>query len=138
MSPEPVRLYFACVGNSARSQMAQAFCEEVGADHVECLSGGTDPLGRVREKALTVMDEIGLDLSDHASTPVDEEDLEAADAIATMGCGQAAMPVFEPYDVADWSLDHPDSLDEYRETRDEIRGRVRALLAEHEALAEDG
>jgi arsenate reductase len=137
VSREPVVLYFACVGNSARSQMAEAFCRELGAGHVECLSGGTDPLGLVREPAATVMDELGLDLSGHASTPVAEPELDRADAIATMGCGQAAMPVFDAYEVEDWSLDHPDTLDEYRQTREVIRQRVRTLLAEHGALAED-
>lgn len=136
MAQETLRLYFACVGNSARSQMAQAFCQQLAAENVECLSGGTDPLGRAREDAITVMDEIGIDIREQDSTKVDEADLDRADRIATMGCGQAAMPVFEPYEVEDWSLDHPadGDLEAYRETRDEIRRRVRELLAEHDAL----
>lgn len=136
---EPLRLFFACVGNSSRSQMSQAFCEQLAAENVECLSGGTNPLGRVHEDAITVMDEIGIDIRHQDSTEIDEAELQKADWIATMGCGQAAMPIFEPYEVDDWSLDHPSSgdLDAYRQTRDEIRRRVRELLAEHDALADD-
>ena len=57
-----MRVLFACVGNSCRSQMAEAFCRALSRD-VECESAGSSPAERVAPNAVTVMQEIGIDIS---------------------------------------------------------------------------
>lgn len=135
---EPVRIYFACVGNAARSQMAEAICRELGTAAVECASGGSDPAGVVAGHARTAMAEVGIPLLTHESTPIDEAFVEQADLVVTMGCGEDACPAFRDVELIDWPLEDPKGRDLafYRETRDEIARRVRALLKEHGVLEE--
>lgn len=132
MTDEPLRLYFACVGNSARSQMAEAFAGDLGGDAVEAASGGTDPKGHVLPEVVEAVAEVGIDLADHESTPLDEDVVEAADLVVTMGCGEDC-PAFVGKEVRDWPLPDPAELDPagVREVRDEVEDRVRSLLAEH-------
>jgi ArsR family transcriptional regulator len=135
---DSLTVYFACVGNSGRSQMAQAFAEALG-ENVEAQSGGTDPKGHVLEHVRTAMAEVGVPVLGQSSTPIDDDTVANADAIVTMGCGADACPAFLNREVEDWPLDDPDgaSLDEVREIRDEVATRVRRLLRERGRLADD-
>ena len=62
---------FICTHNSARSQMAEGLLRYRYGDHYEVRSAGTEKT-HVRPLAIAVMDEIGIDLSDHASQTIDE------------------------------------------------------------------
>lgn len=68
MSP---RVIFLCTGNSARSQMAEAFLRRYGGDQFEVYSAGLEPKG-MHPLALRVMDEIGIDISGQRSKSVRE------------------------------------------------------------------
>lgn len=127
---EPFRIYFACVGNSGRSQMAEALCREIGGDRVECASGGSDPYGTVLDHVRTAMAEIGIPMLGYESTPIDEGFVERADLVVTMGCGEDACPAFHDAELVDWELTDPKGQDlaTVRGIRDDIGQRVRALL----------
>lgn len=127
----PLRIYFACVGNSARSQMAHGWAEKLGEEHVLVASGGSKPAGRVRAKAIEVMAEVGIDIAEHRSQPIDEAFVEQADVIVTMGCGEDDCPAFVGKQLVDWPLEDPAGQDvaTFRRVRDEIEARVRELLA---------
>src|ERR1700722_14608780 len=60
-----------CTGNSARSQMAEGLLRHDAGDRFEVASAGTRP-GQVRSEAIAVMNELGIDISDHRSKHVDE------------------------------------------------------------------
>lgn len=139
MGDERLRLYFACVGNSARSQMAQAWAEALGGDTVEAASGGTDPKGEVLPEVVEAMAEAGIDLSGAASTGVDKGAVDRADVVVTMGCGEDCR-AFAGTPVRVWPLPDPEDLDPegVREVRDEVRARVRDLMAEHGVPVDDG
>ena len=124
-------VFFACVGNSGRSQMAEGFCKALGVSGVVCKSGGTKPSGRLQPEAVKVMAERGVDISGHHSKPIDEAFAARADLIVTMGCGDDACPAFIGKPVEDWELKDPKgaSLEELRNIRDEIERRVRHLLS---------
>ncbi|MEA3143577.1 MAG: hypothetical protein QOG31_901 [Thermoplasmata archaeon] len=126
----PFRVLFACVGNSARSQMAQGFAQALGGARVEARSGGSRPLGHVLPEAIAVMREKGIDLSGHASQGFDQEWVRACDLVVTMGCGDDACPAFTGKPMVDWGLDDPKGLPvaEFRRVRDEVEARVRDLL----------
>lgn len=135
-SESELRVYFACVGNSGRSQMAEAFCKEIGGAAVACASGGTEPYGRVLETVEEAMAEVGIDVSQHASTPIDEAFVRQADLVVTMGCGADACPAFHEVELVDWPLADPEGEDlaTVRGIRDEIEEKVGKLLDERAAL----
>lgn len=127
------RVLFACVGNSARSQMAQGFAQALSGPHVEVRSGGSKPLGYVLPEAIAVMREKGIDISSHPSQGFDEQWVRGeCDLVVTMGCGDDACPAFIGKPLVDWDLPDPKGhpLEEFRRVRDAIEVRVRDLLAE--------
>src|SRR5690606_35368312 len=67
-----MRVLFACVENSCRSQMAEAFANMLGVDGVEAWSAGSEPSGQLNDLAVEVMRELGYDLRVHESKSVDE------------------------------------------------------------------
>jgi arsenate reductase (thioredoxin) len=65
------RILILCTGNSARSQMAEGLLRHAAGDRFDVFSGGTNP-SRVRPEAISVMRELGIDLTGHRSKHVDE------------------------------------------------------------------
>ena len=126
------RILFACVGNSARSQIAEGFCRSFAGDRVECRSGGSKPLGHILPEAVAVMAERGIDISQSPSRGFDEGWVRTCDLVVTMGCGDDACPAFIGKRIVDWDLPDPKGkpLAEFRKVRDEIERRVRELLQE--------
>jgi Protein-tyrosine-phosphatase len=130
------QLGFVCVQNAGRSQMSTAFAErEVERrdldDRVEIVTGGTHPADHVHEEVVTVMDEIGIDLSDRTPREVSTETLNDCDVVATMGCSTLELDA-DSVEVRDWALDDPDGqdFDAVRTIREEIEERVIALFDE--------
>ena len=131
------RVLFACIGNSARSQMAHGFAQALGGDRVEARSGGSRPLGHVLPEAIQVMRERGIDISGHPSQGFDEAWVRSAcDLVVTMGCGDDACPAFIGKPMEDWELPDPKGRDLafFRAVRDDIEHRVRRVLRERGAL----
>lgn len=129
-----LRVLFACVGNSGRSIMAEAFAKNHGGDAVMAQSGGSRPLGRVLPEVVTVMREKGIDVSGYASKGFDTEFIQRGiDLVVTMGCGDDACPAFIGKEMRDWELEDPNGKDveTVRRIRDEVEARVLALLDEH-------
>src|SRR5438874_3414285 len=127
------RVLFACVGNSARSVMAQGFARHYGGAAVEARSGGSRPLGRLLPEAVLVMREKDVDIGSEPSKGFDELWVrDRCDLVVTMGCGDDACPAFVGKPMVDWDLPDPKgkTLDEFRRVRDEIERRVLALLEE--------
>lgn len=135
---EPLRLYFACVGNSGRSQMAEAFAEAMGGDAVEAASGGSVPADAVLDHVRTAMAEVGVPMLGREPSPIDPDAVREAHVIVTMGCSEDACPSFPGVEERDWDLDDPDGepLERVREIRDEVARRVRELLKERGVLDE--
>lgn len=124
------KIIFACVHNAGRSQMAAAFFNQLADPQcARAVSAGTAPGEFVHPIVVTAMREVGIDLS--ACKPQKLTDALAQDAqlLITMGCGDAC-PVVPGMRREDWPLRDPKHLpiEEVREIRDEIQGRVEALL----------
>ena len=66
------RVLFLCTGNSARSQMAEAFLKAYAGDHFEVHSAGLEPKGYILPEVLEVMKERGLDMAGQSSKSVDD------------------------------------------------------------------
>ena len=124
---------FACVHNAGRSQMAAAWFNLLADPaKAKAISAGTDPGLHVHPEVVTAMAEAGVDLSNARPTRLTAELAQQAQALITMGCGDQC-PVVPGVRREDWPLDDPKgrSIAQVRQIRDEIRGRVQALI-DHE------
>ena len=126
----PKRIVFVCVENSCRSQIAEAFARRLAGPDVEVYSAGSRPSAQVNRQAIASMQELGYDLTTHASKSLDELPRVEFDAAVTMGCGDEC-PFLRAKQRADWGIPDPKhlSLDEFRQVRDLIADKVRTLLA---------
>lgn len=131
MSAERPTILFVCVHNAGRSQMAAGLAVKFGGDRVEVRSAGSDPGEEINPAAIEAMAELGIDLTAETPKLLSTDAVREADAVVTMGCGDAC-PVFPGKRYEDWQLDDPagQDLDTVRRIRDEIATRVRALLDE--------
>ncbi|MDR6201007.1 arsenate reductase [Microbacterium sp. SORGH_AS428] len=122
---------FVCVHNAGRSQMAAGFARALGGDGVEVRSGGSEPASAINPVAVEVMAERGIDITRNVPQLLATEDVRQADAVITMGCGDAC-PIFPGKRYEDWELRDPagQGPDLVREVRDDIEARVRRLLVE--------
>ena len=125
---------FACVHNAGRSQMAAAWFNLLSdSTKARAISAGTDPYPRVHPEVVTVMNEVGIDLSAAPTSRLTTELARRAQMLITMGCGDRC-PVVPGLRRDDWPLEDPKgkALVEVRRIRDEIRGRVIELLDAHD------
>jgi protein-tyrosine-phosphatase len=122
---------FVCVHNAGRSQMAAALLDHLAAGRVLVRSAGSAPAEQVNPAVVTVMAELGLDISREFPKPLTAEAVRAADVVITMGCGETC-PVFPGKRYLDWQVDDPagQPVERVRAIRDDIDNRIRALLAE--------
>ena len=123
---------FACIHNAGRSQMAAAWFNRL-ADRraARAISAGTEPGSRVHPEVLSAMQEVGIDLSSAVPTFLTRDLAASAALLVTMGCGEAC-PVVPGLRRMDWPLEDPKGkpIAEVRRIREEIRGRVEALIAD--------
>ena len=122
---------FACVHNTGRSQMAAAWFNLL-ADrrYAQAISAGTDPGLRVHPEVVVAMSEVGVDLSAAPTSRLTAELAQRAQLLITMGCGDEC-PYVPRLKRDDWPLEDPKGqpIERVRVIRDDIRGRVEALIA---------
>ncbi|HJU36378.1 MAG TPA: arsenate reductase ArsC [Gaiellaceae bacterium] len=120
-----MKALFVCVENAGRSQMAQALYEQRGG---EARSAGSRPAGELHEAVVEALEEIGIDVSGRVPKALTPEDVEWADLVVTMGCGDAC-PVLPGKNYVEWDLPDPVGLclEEVRELRAVIEDRVASL-----------
>ena len=119
------RVLFVCVENAGRSQIAQALYEQRGG---EARSAGSLPAAELHEAVVEALEEVGIDLSGRVPKALEQADVEWADLVVTMGCGDAC-PVLPGKEYLDWNLPDPAGLciEEVRELRAVIEQRVSSL-----------
>ena len=122
---------FVCIHNAGRSQMAAALLDRQAAGKVRVTSAGSQPASQLNPAVVAAMAEIGLDISREYPKPLTTSQVQAADVVITMGCGDTC-PVYPGQRYLDWDLPDPAGLplEEVRPIRDEIARRVRQLLDE--------
>jgi arsenate reductase len=121
---------FVCVHNAGRSQMAAGYLQHLGGDRVTVLSAGSMPGDQVNPVAVQAMAEDGIDIGGAQPKVLTTEAVQESDVVITMGCGDAC-PFYPGKRYEDWKLDDPagQGIEAVRPIRDEIKGRVEALLA---------
>ncbi len=138
------RVLFLCTGNSARSQMAEAFLRHCGGDRFEAYSAGFEPKG-INPYTVRVMQEKGIDLQGQTSKdivpflgrqhfsyviPVCERAEEKCPTVFP-GAGKILNWVFE--DPAEATGDEQEILMKFREVRDQIELRIKQWLDQQDA-----
>jgi arsenate reductase (thioredoxin) len=122
---------FVCLHNAGRSQISEAlFSRAAGGAH-QARSAGTTPADRVHPEVVEAMAELGIDLADRVPRKLERDDVEWADVVVTMGCGDEC-PYIPGKRYLDWDLPDPEGrpLAEVRATREEIERRAAGLLDE--------
>ena len=124
-----MNVLFVCVQNAGRSQIAEALFRRAVAGEHGARSAGSAPAERVHPEVVQVMREVGVDLEGRTPHGLDRSDVEWADLVVTMGCGDAC-PVLPGKSYLDWELTDPAGLpaDEVRALREEIDRRVNELV----------
>jgi len=127
-----MRILFLCVGNSARSQMAEGLARKILGPDVDVMSAGSVPTS-VNPLAIEALAEIGIDISGHTSKSVDTIDPGSIDLVIVL-CAEESCPVFlGTAKRLAWPLSDPSwaprdvALQRFRDTRDDLTKRLETL-----------
>ena len=122
---------FVCLHNAGRSQMAAGLLDKLAEGRVHVRSAGSDPADEINPNARIAMAEVGIDIRKEFPKPLTDDAVRAADAVITMGCGDAC-PIYPGKRYEDWELEDPagKDIETVRRIRDRIESRVRKLLSE--------
>lgn len=111
--------------------MAEGFAKHY-SDDIQATSAGTSPASKISKKAVKVMSEKGIDISQQKPSLINPSEVKDVDLIITMGCGPDACPTAPPEKVREWKIDDPcgRSIEDFRKIRDKIENKVRELIKE--------
>jgi protein-tyrosine-phosphatase len=135
MAPEDntrlLNLLFVCVGNSCRSQMAEALANHLGQGRIRAWSAGSHPLGEIVPLTFDVLKEKGISLDGHWSKGLRDVPVAEMDIVVGMGC-EVVCPVPAGFKgrVIEWNVPDPygREIGFYRSVLDLIARQVAALL----------
>jgi arsenate reductase len=140
MASKP-QVLFICTGNSARSQMAEAFLKRYAGEVYDVQSAGLDPKG-INPNTLTVMAEIGYDMSGHRSKNLREFMGYTHSRYVITVCGHAdnncPRGLWSTGEKLHWPLEDPaafvgspeETLARFRQIRDQIDQQIKDWLKE--------
>jgi arsenate reductase (thioredoxin) len=138
------RVLFVCVGNAARSQMAEAWLRHLAGDNFEALSAGTYPIG-VSPHTVKAMEEVGLDISAARSKSVDDVPGPFEYVVTTCAEAEADCPhlhgtiatvhwhVPDPVTPAMGAHSEEERREIFRRARARLRQRVEEFLSKYDA-----
>ena len=141
MLREKLKILFLCTGNSCRSQMAEGWARQLKGEAIEAYSAGTEPHG-MNDLAIRVMEEVGIDISNHHSKSIEElSDIDFDFVITVCDHAHESCPVFSGHTkVVHAGFDDPprlakeaeansdeEALPHYRRVRDAIGEFVKQL-----------
>ena len=133
--PERTGLLFLWVANSARSQLAEGLARELAPKSIGVHSAGSVP-GRLHPLAVRVLEEVGIDISNHRSKAISEIPRERIAKVITL-CAEEVCPIFPgDVEILHWPLTDPagvegcerETLEQFRKTRDAIKARLQSLF----------
>jgi arsenate reductase len=133
------KVLFLCTGNSCRSQMAEGWARHLKGDQIEPYSAGIETHG-MNPRAIQVMREAGIDISDQHSKLVDDVlDIDFDFVVTVCSNAHETCPIFpgkakivhvgfdDPPRLARNAGTEEEALSHYRRVRDEIRDFVASL-----------
>jgi protein-tyrosine-phosphatase len=135
LAANPRHLLFLCVGNSARSQMAEGIARALAPAGVRISSAGSAPK-RIREEAVAALREIGIDISTQLAKGLDRVDLKTVDVVITL-CAEEVCPFIGSKALQfHWPLSDPGAVEgspltqlaAFKAVRDELVKRLRHVF----------
>ena len=132
------KILFLCTGNSCRSQMAEGWCRHLWNEQYECYSAGTRKHG-LNERAVKVMAEVGLDISNHFSKALEDLPNVPFNFVVTVcGAAKETCPYFPAEKIIHLGFEDPPAITKdltneteimevYRKVRDEIYDSIKKL-----------
>ena len=130
MTDKPAVL-FVCVHNAGRSQIAAGYLAALSAGAVVVRSAGSEPADQINPMAIEAMAEVGIDIAHETPKILKDTDVADGEVVITMGCGDRC-PFYPGRRYEDWDVTDPAGrpIEDVRQIRDDIRGRVLGLLDE--------
>lgn len=132
--PTTPTVLFVCVSNTGKSVMAQHLMRQTAGKEINAISAGTRAKvgGQANPISAQALAEIGIDISAHQPTPLDDTLITAADLIVILGTQAHIDPPADGTPVHTWDTDEPslrgiDGIERMRLIRDDIAARVTAL-----------
>ncbi len=140
------KVLFVCIHNSARSQMAEAFLNNLGGEFFEAESAGLEP-GKLNPNVIEVMQEIGIDISKNGTQSVFDlfKQGHRYNAVITVcdGASAESCPIFPGIvkrmgwsftDPSQFSGSQEEILEQTRKVRDEIKEKIIEFIKEAQQL----
>ena len=133
------KVLILCTGNSCRSHMAEGILRNSAAELIEVASAGSNPSGYVHPKAITVLDEIGIDISSHTSKHMNDFlDQDVHTVITVCGNADQECPTYPgQFHRHHWGFEDPahaeGSEDEIMEVFRKVRNEIKLVFEAYAA-----
>ncbi len=124
-------ILFVCVENAGRSQMAEAFFKKYGKKKFDVISAGTMPATKLNPIVVSVMDEIGIDMTFQTPKLLSGDMIEQSFKTINMGCvDKESCPALFVKDIVDWNISDPKNktIEQVRIIRDDIKSNVLKMI----------
>jgi len=124
-------ILFVCVENAGRSQMAEAFFKKYGKKKFDVISAGTIPATKLNPIVVSVMDEIGIDMTFQTPKLLSGDMIEQSFKTINMGCvDKESCPALFVKDIVDWNISDPKNktIEQVRIIRDDIKSNVLKMI----------
>jgi arsenate reductase len=131
-SPAKKRVLFVCIGNSCRSQMAEAFARAYGADALWVQSAGLGPAPMVAPLTRQILQEKNVRSEDQFPKGLDMLAREKFDLVINMSGRPFSFPSGQ---MVEWVVRDPigQTVETYRSVADQIEGLVMRLILDTRA-----
>ena len=133
------KVLILCTGNSCRSHMAEGILRNAASELIEVASAGSNPSGYVHPKAITVLDEIGIDISSHTSKHMNDFlDQDVHTVITVCGNADQKCPTYPgQFHRHHWGFEDPahaeGSEDEVMEVFRKVRNEIKLVFEAYAA-----
>ena len=133
------KVLILCTGNSCRSHMAEGILRNAASELIEVASAGSNPSGYVHPKAITVLDEIGIDISSHTSKHMNDFlDQDVHTVITVCGNADQECPTYPgQFHRHHWGFEDPahaeGSEDEVMEIFRKVRNEIKLVFEAYAA-----
>jgi arsenate reductase len=125
-----VNVLFVCTANGGRSVIAERALRQEAGDRHQARSAGSNPGAAAHPRVVEALRELGIDARDHVPQKLSQELIDWADVVVAT-CDDAC-PYAPGKQYVNWQLPDPKDgpIERVREIRDDIAGRVHALVAD--------
>lgn len=133
------KVLILCTGNSCRSHMAEGILRNAASELIEVASAGSNPSGYVHPKAITALDEIGIDISSHTSKHMNDFlDQDIHTVITVCGNADQECPTYPgQFHRHHWGFEDPahaeGSEDEVMEVFRKVRNEIKLVFEAYAA-----